>query len=278
MNAITDNIKHVVVLMFENRSFDHVFGAFPGANGVLDQNGNVKPECYNLADPNRSSGPTNQTFQPLRIESDYKLSFDYNHSFGAGMMQELFGPGTTGWQAGQPVNARRPPPEIYPSTNCGFIFVNGRSHDAMSYYRHGTLKVLHPLASEFVLCDNWFCDAPADTLLNRYFMHTAQTGGLLTDNQWGSSAHIDVPTIFDQITQQKSAWKMYAMTPHVDSNYLSRIQPSPFTNRPITEFVTDAAAGTLPLYSFLMCWSYGVDTSMHPDSDIRAGENYLAAV
>ena len=36
MNDITQQIKHVVVLMFENRSFDHVFGGFPGANGVLD--------------------------------------------------------------------------------------------------------------------------------------------------------------------------------------------------------------------------------------------------
>ncbi len=32
-------IKHVVVLMFENRSFDHVFGALPGVEGVLDSGG-----------------------------------------------------------------------------------------------------------------------------------------------------------------------------------------------------------------------------------------------
>jgi len=31
MNAIAQEIKHVVVLMFENRSFDHVFGAFSGS-------------------------------------------------------------------------------------------------------------------------------------------------------------------------------------------------------------------------------------------------------
>ena len=76
MNAITGNIKHVVLLMSENRSFDHVFGAFPGANGVLDQDGNVKPECYNLADPTQPPGPSNQTFQPLAITPDQPLSHE----------------------------------------------------------------------------------------------------------------------------------------------------------------------------------------------------------
>ena len=69
MNAITGNIKHVVVLMFENRSFDHLFGAFPGANGVLDQNGNVKPECYDFADPTQPPGSSNRTF-PASADHD----------------------------------------------------------------------------------------------------------------------------------------------------------------------------------------------------------------
>jgi len=33
-NDPPEAIKHVVVLMFENRSFDHLFGAFPGVNGI----------------------------------------------------------------------------------------------------------------------------------------------------------------------------------------------------------------------------------------------------
>jgi phospholipase C len=72
--------------------------------------------------------------------------------------------------------------------------------------------------------------------------------------------------------------------PHIDSGFLAQIQDSPSANRPITEFAADAAAGSLPFYSFLMCWlppdasDPSTDISMHPNSDIRPGENYLAAV
>jgi phospholipase C len=299
MNGTAQQIKHVVVLMFENRSFDHLFGAFPGANGLLAADGELKPEIYNLADPTQPQGPSNQTYLPTSITSDVRLLHDFDHNFGNGMMQELFGPGTTGWQAGGPVDA---PAVTYPPINSGFVStpaynVNGDGHtsngpQAMSYFQHGALWVLHSLASEFVLCDNWFCDMPADTLLNRYFMHTAQTGGVLTDDQGGS---IGVQTIFDQITGQPSNWKMYApwaekdgqliSNTQIDSRFLQTIANSPYTNLPITEFVADlAVGGTLPLYSFLMCWLppgvFGTetDTSMHPNSDIRPGENYLAAV
>jgi phospholipase C len=196
----------------------------------------------------------------------------------------------------------------YPSTNSGFVStiaynvnsITRNGPQAMSYYQHGSLRVLHRLASEFVLCDNWFCDMPADTLLNRFFMHTAQTDGILTDNQSGVT--IGSETIFDQITEYGASWKMYAPwaekygspitpiveiipNPQIDSRFLAtQIQDSPFTNRPITEFAADLAAGTLPVYSFLMCWlplkvsNTSTDTSMHPNSDIRPGENYLAAV
>jgi phospholipase C len=293
-------IKHVVVLMFENRSFDHLFGAFPGANGILAENGGVKPEIYNLADPTQPPGPSNQTYVPVPITPDVPLTHDFDHDFATGMMRELFGPTTTGWVNGQPLTA---PAVTWPSTNSGFVSTPAYNVDgtgqtpngpqAMSYYPYGSLQVLHPLASEFVLCDNWFCDMPGDTLLNRYFMHTAQTGGVLSDSQAGNIT-IDVPTIFDQIPGQPPSWKMYAPwaekngetipNPQIDSRFLQTIQDSSNTNLPITEFVSDMANGTLPLYSFLMCWlplnvsSQETDTSMHPNSDIRPGENYLAAV
>jgi len=306
MNAITENIKHVVVLMFENRSFDHVFGAFPGANGVLDEDTNVKAECYNLADPTRRASPpgpppANETFRPLEITPDDPLVQLFNHDFGDGMMQELFGRGTTGWQDRHPVNA---PPVTYPHRNCGFVSTNGMSPQAMSYYRYGSLKVLHKLADHFVLCDNWFCDVPGDTLLNRLYMHAATTNKYLSDNQ---SYNLSSETIFDRFIQpsMRYTWKMYApwaVDQHgqpiwftdndgsqsrnlqIDSRFLDTIRNSTSTHRAVTEFAADAANNALPTYSFIMCWlppglvGPSTDTSMHPDSDIRPGENYLAAV
>lgn len=296
-------IEHVVVLMFENRSFDHLFGAFPGADGVLAADGSVKPDVYNLDDPTRPEGPdprnpdapANRMHVPFPITPDDPLVHDFYHDF-VGMMPELFGPGTSGWKAGAPIGAPSP---TYPEANSGFYSTMAYNNDppvlngkqAMSYYEHGSLKVLHSLASEFVLCDNWFCDAPGDTLLNRFFMHAATANGELSDSQGGQ---IGQDTLYDRIGEKGSSWKIYAPfaeidgrivgNPQIDSRLFSRIVDSPHTNRPVTEFAGDLAGGTLPFYSFLMCWLPPEtwkpvhETSMHPISDIRSGENYLAAV
>jgi phospholipase C len=106
----------------------------------------------------------------------------------------------------------------------------------MSYYQYGSLKVLHALASEFVLCDNWFCDMPGDTLLNRFFMHTAQTDGHLSDKY----TRIDVPTIYDQINVQGVSWKMYApLAENLGQGIITPIQRPLSTNEFDTRFLSD---------------------------------------
>jgi phospholipase C len=280
MSNAAAQIKHVVVLMFENRSFDHLFGAFPGVNGVLGADGRLKPEIYNLADPTRPAGPSNRCYLPTPVTTAVKFLHDFDHNFGNGMMQELFGPGTRGWMNG-PVDA---PPRTYPSANGGFVStpawnVDPQGHtsngaQSMFYFEYGSRWVLHTLASEFVLCDNWFCDIPADTLLNRYFMHAAQTDGTITDDQGGS---IGVQTIFDQLggtAGNGKNWTMYApcaevnghvQTGQADSRFLDTIAGTGV--QPVTQFAADAAAGNLPLYSFLMCWlPFAVDM---PDFPMR---------
>ena len=56
MGSALANIKHVIVLMFENRSFDHLLGAMPGVDGVFDTNGNLKPNLYNTMNPLEKAG------------------------------------------------------------------------------------------------------------------------------------------------------------------------------------------------------------------------------
>ena len=116
-------IKHVVVLMFENRSFDHVFGALPGVEGVLDPGGKVKPSLFNVPDPTRQPWPDNVPVQPTGIglqDQATLIPHDFNHDFCDGMMPDLFGPGTTGYTEGKPIHA---PAFTYPETNSGFHFV-----------------------------------------------------------------------------------------------------------------------------------------------------------
>lgn len=282
-------IKHVIVLMFENRSFDHILGAMPGVNGVLNTDGTIKSGLFNT--PNPLSEPEegiNTPVLPTLIDLDGQTAIyhDFNHDFGDGMMPDLFGPGTTGYVAGQPVNA---PATTYPPTNSGFLSTIAWNADpsgqtpngpgAMTCFKFGALNVLHRLASEFVVCDNWHCDMPGHTEPNRAFMHCATTGDVGIDDSDGGT--VNRPTIFQMLERQNRSWKMYTPGGQVDTTWINAaVRNSPNTNVPISQFCQDAQQGTLPFYSFLMCWSANGqdDTSMHPASQLEPGENYLAAV
>ncbi len=314
------NITNVIVLMFENRSFDHLLGAMPGVDGVLDPSGKVNPDFYNtrnpLAPPSDTQGSGyNPPALPTAIiprlgnernpdnESAVSCGNSYNHDFSYAMLRDLYGPGTTGIVGGQPQNA---PATTYPSTNSGFLSAPGNNigpspiAGVMSYFAWNSMQVFHGLAQKFVVCDAWHCDMPGHTAPNRAFMHCATTGDLgIDDNddaaltpapgQQGYS-RVNRPTIYEQIQNNNKTWKMYWPGSNCDTDWLnttifsqqySAANPTQYnvTQVPIANLFSDLANGTLPFYSFIMCWNdIGPDTSMHPDSIVESGENLLACV
>jgi phospholipase C len=305
------NIKRIVVLMFENRSFDHLFGDFPKVNGLFDNEGKFKEDCYNLREPLIPSSGKNPKYFPAPVNASAPLAHDFTHDFGDGMMPDLFGPTftiegkpplpsnyganyTSGYTKQGPVGQIKPTPATYPATNSGFYTTYNsckqQGQSALSYFKNATLEVLHQLAGEFVLCDNYHCDMPGHTLPNRAFMHCGTTGTTGIDDTDGGM--VDSNAIFDLIDQQSGIsqppnWKMYAPVDsngnlgQLDTRFLNSDLQS-YAGVPITQFADDCNAGTLPFYSFIMCWlpkadAY-TDTSMHPASMIQPGENLLAAV
>ena len=309
MSSALQNIQHVIVLMFENRSFDHLLGAMPGVDGVLDSNGNLKPDLYNtmnpLAAPDVNSNPAtymtgvvpgvspDPTSQP-NYEAQI-ITNDFNHAFGDGMVHDLFGPGATGIIAGQPQNAAA---ITFPPVNSGFLSTPGETATnpnngpgALTFFQWPSMQVFHTLARSFVVCDAWHCDMPGHTAPNRAFMHCATTGDLgIDDNDAvGRTNMVNRRTIFERIQDKGQTWKMYWPGSNCDTNWLNEqvfsqqydpTKPAAFnvTNVPIANFFTDLTNGTLPFYSFIMCWRDGTDTSMHPHSLVEAGENFLACV
>ncbi|MFY9223530.1 MAG: alkaline phosphatase family protein [Blastocatellia bacterium] len=330
-----DNIKHVIVLMFENRSFDHLLGAMPGVNGVLDGNGKVnQQELYNTLKPLEKQSKTNVPTYPTEIipgknpiqpssslpspnslpsppyyEQDC-IIYDFNHNFGSGMIQDLYGPGTTGVENGKPQNN---PKTTYPSSNSGFLEVMNQrilkdkgdttvDFSVMSYFQWGSMQVFHTLAKNFVVCDAWHCDMPGHTVPNRAFMHCATVGDLgiddndahSQDGQYEQKKHnmVNRKTIFEQIQENKQTWKMYWPGGNCDTDWLNTqvfsqqykaTNPTQnnVTQVPIATFFTDASKGSLPFYSFIMCWNSvlnGGDTSMHPAHGVEYGENFLACI
>ena len=132
-------IEHVIVLMMENRSFDHFLGWVPGADGVQ--------EGLRYAD---KSGLVHPTF-PLAPDFQNCRFRDPDHSYAGG--REQFADGTNdGW--------------LLAGTDA--VFPSG-------YYEQGDLAFLGSAVPAWTTLDRYFCAILGPTYPNRIFMHAAQT-------------------------------------------------------------------------------------------------------
>jgi phospholipase C len=307
------NITHVIVLMFENRSFDHLLGAMPGVDGVLDPSGNVYSNLYNTEQPltpgykprvyPTAIFPDIGNEQLPNNESTVFQGDSFNHDFSDAMLCDLYGPGTTGIIGGQPQNA---PATTDPPTNSGFLVAPGNNTGpspiagVMSYFAWNSMQVFHALARNYVTCDAWHCDMPGHTAPNRAFMHCATTGDLGIDDNDDASLNpypekqgcerVNRRTIYEQIQNNNQTWKMYWMGSNCDTDWLntkifsqqysaaSKTQYN-VTQVPMANLFSDRSNGALPFYSFIMSFNdIGPEASMHPNAIVESGENLLACV
>ena len=132
-------IDHVVLLMMENRSFDHLLGWLPGADGkqaglsYLDHSG-MKHQTYRLAPDFQGCGHS-----------------DPDHSYAGGRVQ-------------------------YNNGACdGFLRSGGSDRYAIGYYTAADLPFLGHAAREWTVCDRYFAAVMAETYPNRSYAHAAAT-------------------------------------------------------------------------------------------------------
>jgi phospholipase C len=159
-----DNLKHIVVLMMENRSFDHMLGSLaavdPRIDGVTNQ----------LSNPDTTGAAVKA--QP-RAEFQGQLNPDPDHHFPAVDLQ-IFGGDTSSTRA----------PNMQ-----GFVksYFNQRrdvnhSQKIMYYFRQDDLPVLSTLALEFAVFNRWFASIPGPTICNRAFAHYGTSFGRVDMN------------------------------------------------------------------------------------------------
>lgn len=134
----SSGIDHVVVVMMENRSFDHFMGWLPGANGK--QAGLSYVDRYGVA---RS---THHLAQYASCGHN-----DPDHSQEGGLIQ-YDGGRADGWlRAGED--------DLLP----------------IGYYQQSDLAFLGQAAPRWTMCDGYFSAVMAETYPNRFYMHAAQT-------------------------------------------------------------------------------------------------------
>jgi phospholipase C len=166
-------IKHVFVLMLENRSFDHLLG-FAGLSGTDAATGeSTKADALDATVPRGGTDKTRfNTFQEQRFfarRGAPDITVAPGHDFEP-VLEQLCG-SVAVFESGGTY------PEI---NNTGYVSNldkrdAGHGDEIMRCFDPDDLPILTQLAREFAVCDRWFSSMPGPTEPNRYFSHGANS-------------------------------------------------------------------------------------------------------
>ena len=276
---VTD-IEHVVILIQENRSFDHYFGAYRGVRGFADPSAAFRQPYP----PNTSSSPSG-VLLPYHLDTtaaDAACTHDIIHEWV---------PQHQSWNNGAMDG-----------------FVTSRlainANDAvlsMGYYSRNDLAYYYSVADAFTLCDHYFCSVMGPTDPNRLYAMAAsidpdgKNGGPIIQTLVASRASmigkLTYTTMPEQLQARGISWKVYNAP---DENILKGVfsdnvlpyfknfqDPSGVLNKNAfgpqfpTDFVADASAGNLPQVSWIIP---SVVDSEHPPSPSLLGEATLSTI
>jgi phospholipase C len=274
-NSPLSSVQHIVQLMLENRSFDHMLGfLYPGKTGPGGQPFEGLAGTESNAD---GSGKPVTVFQidPASPGAYFMPGADPAEGY-ANTNVQLFGTGA--------------PPSPPVATMTGFVtsFASAISYDQrsnqsvepgttptsiMGIFPPSALPVLSGLARGFAVCDHWYSSVPTETMPNRAFACAATSQGHMND----ATASFTVPSIFGLLTEHNESWKIYGYDaePLTRGNFPDTVDAPEANFGRFADFQADAAAGRLPTYSFLEpSWS-STGNSEHPNYDVALGEEFI---
>jgi phospholipase C len=240
-------IKHIIVVMMENHSYDNYLGMLNRGNGFArDRDG-----------------------QPTNANPD-----------GKGNLIRAFHMPTTCQQhshPGQDWDASHTALGLTPLTsNDGFVVGSGAAV-AMGYWTGEDIPFYYGLASTFPLCDRYFCSVLAQTYPNRRFLLAASAGGIIST----TAAALTAPeppngSILERLNAYNISWKNY----YTDLPGTGVLLQTAGANRDklvkIDDYFSDAASGDLPDVSFVDP-QFEVESEENPD-DIQVGEDFVSRV
>jgi phospholipase C len=241
-------IDHIVVVMMENRSFDHYLGWVPGADG--------KQAGLSFRNIEGSSVET------FRLSQDAAYGYqgcgwaDPNHGYDGGRTHLADG-AMNGWLLTDGTSAN--PQDRFP----------------VGYFTGDDLPFFKGVAENWTICDRYFSGILSSTYPNRFYQHAGQT-----DRMTNTSDISSLPTIWDRLSDAGLTGRYYfsdlPITALWGTKYLGISQPT-------ASFFLSAAAGLLPDLCFveprfLVEYPLGTSNDDHPVADVRDGQAFLNSV
>ena len=238
-------IKNVIVVIMQNRSFDHLFGTFPGANGI-------RPGVPGFTQTDaKGATVTPQLLTNTAIADLPHSRGDFIRVYDSGAMDK-------------------------------YAFYNGPV--SMGHYDNTVsgMSTLWNLAQQFALADNFFPSVMGDAPTNQLYMVAADDNNNPNsihpffppcNTLTTASAGYTFPHVGDQLTAKGLTWAWYQESLGVCGSYVPQENPFQFfTNahdspnvRDFSKFAADLAAGKLATVTFVQP---GPSHSMHPAAGV----------
>lgn len=270
--AKLSDIDHIIILMKENRSFDHYFGSLSGVRGFDDPKAKRADgsSIFQQADAQTPGGH----ILPFRLDTlrtNAQRLNDLSHAWG---------PQHEAWNGGAMdkwIAAHRD--------------ADGASGPlTMGYLTRADLPFYYALADAFTICDGYYCSVFGPTNPNRYHLMTATIdpdgshGGPAIDN---SGTAYSWETYPERLDRAGITWRVYHDLDDYGCNvcqYFTQYQKAPqnsslwqnaMRNRPFYELLWDLRTGNIPQVTWIVPRS---DVTEHPDYLPAAGEDHTNQV
>jgi phospholipase C len=253
--AADPRIKHIVVLMLENRSFDHMLGLL-----MRDI-----PDLRGIHGGDYSNRDKNGTRFDVTDGAEYQGQFpvDPPHEFEDVAIQ-LYGDGD---------------PRLAVPSMEGFALSyqrgGGDPAKVMRCFRPEQLPVLTALAKHYLVCDNWFASVPASTPPNRQFAHFGTSFGQVDSTLiWLGHGK----GIYGRLEDAGKKGRIYYFSPQSGTFGMTFLGSKYFGL--YGDFIADCQRGTLPDYAFVEPPYHDqrdgtLAADQHPDTFVLAGDRFI---
>jgi phospholipase C len=271
--AQLSDVDHIIVLMKENRSFDHYFGTLAGVRGFDDRSAMTLPDgapVFRQPDARHSDG----YLLPYRLDTQRT---------GAQRLQDL----SHSWRA------------LHECWNGGAMDAWVRTHRAISgdagpltmgFHTRQDLPFYHALADAFTICDGYHASMLGPTHPNRLFL---MTGSVDADARFGAPVTMNGrrdlgwETYPERLERGGISWRIYHDWDDYGCNVVrnfsayqhagkrSPLRDHALRPRPHYELLHDIVTGNLPQVTWIVPTS---SVSEHPDFLPAAGEDHTRSV
>ncbi|PWS27896.1 phospholipase C, phosphocholine-specific [Pedobacter yonginense] len=185
--------EHIVFLMQENRSFDHMFGNMKGVRGFNDPHPHIQPDGNKVWLQKDGEG---YTYAPFHVDiNKTKIT----------------------WQGGLPHSWN----DQLAARNGGKYdqWIPAKSPMTLAHYKRNDIPFYYALADAFTICDQHFCSSLTGTTPNRLFFFTGTVRGERSANQMAvvnneqaesqNNVFVDWPTFQETLEDHGIDWRIY---------------------------------------------------------------------